>query len=100
MFCFLKEDIFLGMIKGIHVYGQGGYTEFEENIQLELCRLNKKIESFGDNDFDMVALIQRSLTNVISQVVIKLHQTTHSKSDILEVQVGGGWLGDKLQQSK
>ncbi|XP_060554487.1 cytochrome P450 2C31-like [Ruditapes philippinarum] len=59
-----------GMIKGLHVYGQEGLNEFEENIQLELCRLNKQIESFGDNDFDMVAIIQRSLTNVVSQVLI------------------------------
>jgi hypothetical protein len=81
MFSFLKEQIFLGMIKGLHVYGQEGFNEFEENIQLELCRLNKQIDSFGDNDFDMVALIQRSLTNVVSQVVRKLYQTTRSESD-------------------
>ncbi|XP_060554489.1 cytochrome P450 2C31-like [Ruditapes philippinarum] len=59
-----------GMVKGLHVYGQEGFNKFEENIQLELCRLNNKIESFGDCDFDVVALIQRSLTNVTSQLLI------------------------------
>jgi hypothetical protein len=72
-----NEDVkmlLLGMVKGLHVYGQEGFNKFEENIQLELCRLNNKIESFGDCDFDVVALIQRSMTNVTSQLVSQSYQ--------------------------
>lgn len=58
-----------GIIKGLHVYGQEGMDAFEMKIHQELERLNKKIESFDGHDFDIVALLQRSLTNVISLVL-------------------------------
>ncbi|XP_045173890.2 cytochrome P450 2A7-like [Mercenaria mercenaria] len=58
-----------GIIKALHVYGQEGFNEFEKKIQQELDRLSRKIASFGDHDFDVVALFKRSLTNVVSLVL-------------------------------
>ncbi|XP_045160235.2 cytochrome P450 2A6-like [Mercenaria mercenaria] len=58
-----------GVIKALHVYGQEGFNEFEEKIKQELDRLSRKIASFGDHDFDAVALLKRSLTNVVSLVL-------------------------------
>ena len=63
--------IFLqGYIKALHVYDQDGLTAFEKMILSELESLNKRIEEFGGKEFNVLALSRRSLTNVISVLVL------------------------------
>ena len=64
--------LLVGYIKALHVYDQDGITEFEMMILSELDNLNKRIEEFEDKEFDVLALTRRSLTNVISVLVLFL----------------------------
>ncbi|WAR15977.1 CP2DE-like protein [Mya arenaria] len=56
------------MVKGLHFYGEDGIDMFENKIFSELGNLNEKMEKIrmrGD-EADMMALLQRSLSNVVS----------------------------------
>ncbi|XP_052764100.1 vitamin D 25-hydroxylase-like [Mya arenaria] len=54
--------------KGLHFYGEDGRDIFESNVFSELGNFTKKIERLRvrGEEADMMALIQRSLSNVVS----------------------------------
>ncbi|XP_052764099.1 cytochrome P450 2C31-like [Mya arenaria] len=56
------------MVKGLHYYGEDGRDIFERNVFSELGNLTQKIERIrlSGEEADMMALIQRSVSNVVS----------------------------------
>ena len=57
-------------MKALNLYDREGTTAFDRMINLELDNLNRRIEAFGDNEFDVLAVTRRSITNVISILVM------------------------------
>ena len=58
------------LTQSLHVYGDG-IPQFEERVQSEIGRLVKQIDSFQGKEFEVVALIRESLSNLISILVSK-----------------------------
>lgn len=54
--------------KGLHAYGDG-IKHLESKVMTEMENVVSKIDTFSGQEFSLVSVIQRSLTNVISLVV-------------------------------
>lgn len=59
-----------GFTRAMQVYGAEGFSAFEERILNEIrSGLMKKIEGYSGKDFEIVSLLQRSLSNTLSCVL-------------------------------
>ena len=64
----VHADMRNGLAKGLHVYGDG-IPVFEERVMGEVALQLQIIEDFKGKEFDFVALIKRTLTNLIAILV-------------------------------
>ena len=61
-------DMRKGLAKGLHVYGDG-MPVFEKRVMGEVASQLQIIDDFKGKEFDFVALIKRTLTNLIAILV-------------------------------
>jgi hypothetical protein len=64
----VHSDLRKVLIKGLHVYGEGT-KEFEEKIANNLENVIKRIENYGDGEFEFIDEMKMSFCNLLSILV-------------------------------